>query len=168
MSWRIRFDLGSGNYRNSHPAEATAPYPTAIPYDPAGSERRRPRALFAREVLALDQAADSVLHVLVGRDLSTGGIRVEPHPGLAVGDLLRLAIYDASAKEPFIVRARIERDDAGAGLGLQFVDIEPEALAQLEAAIDSLPAVEALRPAEADPQGVLVAQILDPGESGRS
>ncbi len=115
----------------------------------AQSERRRPRAVFSQEVVALDDRADSVLHVLVGRDLSAGGIRVDPHPMLAVGDQLRLAIYDASAKEPFVVQASVERDDDGAGLGLRFLGVEPEVLAQIEAVVDSLPAVEALRPAEA-------------------
>ncbi len=148
-------------------SQAGEPWGSPGPGSASQSERRRPRAVFSQEVVALDDRADSVLHVLVGRDLSAGGIRIEPHPVLAVGDQLRLAIYDASAKEPFIVQARVERDDDGAGLGLRFIGVEPEVSAQIEAVVDSLPAVEALRPAEGEPQGVVMAEILESDESER-
>ena len=38
---------------------------------------------------------------------------------------------------------------------------------QIEAVVDSLPAVEALRPAEGEPQGVVMAEILESDEGGR-
>ncbi len=46
----------------------------------------------------------------MGRDLSMGGMRIEPHPGLEMGKTLRLAIYGAPREEPFIVRARVVRN----------------------------------------------------------
>ena len=61
--------------------------------------------------MAVDERAERVIHVFVGRDLSTGGLRVEAHPALAIGDALRLAIYSASDSDPLIVDAQEVRDD---------------------------------------------------------
>ena len=120
------------------------------------------RGAFRREVTALDERAERVLHVLVGRDLSAGGLRVEQHPALAVGSELRLAIYGDSARDPLVVKAQVVRDYGDRGLGVRFEGVDPARAQELEAIVTSAPAVESVRAGDGDPEsaGVLVAEIL--------
>ena len=61
------------------------------PEQPQQEERRRNRrGAYPQTVPAFGNRA---LRVLVGRDLSVGGMRIERLPGLEVGDRLHLAIY---------------------------------------------------------------------------
>jgi hypothetical protein len=121
--------------------------------------RSHPRGAFQQEVVSLEADAERVMHVLVGRDLSVGGIRVEPHPILAVGDRLRLAIYDATRPAPIIVEAVAIRDDSEHGLAMRFVDVEPAMAQHIEHIVGTLPAVEALR--GADSEAVFITDILE-------
>ena len=103
-----------------------------------------------------------MLHVLSGRDLSVGGMRIESHPDVEVGDRLRLAIYDACSREALIVNAEVAHDDGGRGLGLHFVDSDAGLAERVEAIVAKLPSVEALDTDEGEPHGVVMAQILTP------
>ena len=77
--------------------------------DAAGQERRSsPRASYERRVPAFGERA---MRVLMARDLSMGGMRVEHESGLQIGDRLHLAIYGAADEEPFLVWASVDRDD---------------------------------------------------------
>jgi hypothetical protein len=138
-----------------------------IERDPDAVSRRdrrsHPRGAFPQEVVSLEAEAERVMHVLVGRDLSAGGIRVEPHPVLAVGDRLRLAIYDASRPAPVIVEAVAIRDDAEQGLAMRFMDVEPAMAEHIERIVGTLPAVEALR--GADSEAVFITDILEKRDS---
>ena len=81
--------------------------------DAEGEERRRAaRHIYAgRRVVALgDQAA----RVLIGRDLSVGGMRVDRAPNLEPGQGLQLAIHVSAGETPLVVRAEIVRDDGDA------------------------------------------------------
>ena len=106
--------------RQPRPAAAAAPAPIvpAVPTLPAAAagaedERRRDRrAIYTKEVIRLDNEAHNVL---MGRDISLGGMRVEPHTDLAPGGSVQLAIYGDAREEPLIV-ADAERR---AGLALQ-------------------------------------------------
>ncbi|MEE9607132.1 MAG: PilZ domain-containing protein [Myxococcota bacterium] len=151
----------------AEPDAAAEEPPRAVPAESApdaalDDARRHPRKPFAREVVALDEHAESVLHVLAGRDLSVGGMRVEPHPAVEVGDRLRLAIYDACSREALIVNAEVAHDDGGRGLGLHFVDSDAGLAERVEAIVAKLPSVEALDTDEGEPHGVVMAQILTP------
>ena len=79
--------------------------------------RRNRRGSYEKKVPAFGTRA---LRVLVARDLSQGGMRVERFSGLEVGDRLHLAIYGAADHEPFLVwatvHARRRRERHGAGL----------------------------------------------------
>ena len=99
--------------------------------------------------------------MLMGRDLSVGGMRTEPHTGLEVGTKLQLAIYGAAREEPFIVRAMVVRNDGDEGVGLRFEYIPGDVAARLESLVASLPSVESLHGTEADGLGSVVSQILE-------
>ena len=84
---------------------------------PAGGKKERrvqPRATYELTVPAFGKRA---LRVLVGRDLSVGGMRIERLPALEVGDRLHLAIYGAPDEAPFLVWGTVVRDDGDVGHG---------------------------------------------------
>ena len=146
-------------------AESPDPAPErgdeSTPIAAAGSidnRRKNPRAAFERRVTSLGEEASLVL---MGRDLSVGGMRTEPHTGLEVGTKLQLAIYGAAREEPFIVRAMVVRNDGDEGVGLRFEYIPGDAAARLESLVASLPSVESLHGTEADGLGSVVSQILE-------
>jgi hypothetical protein len=120
--------------------------------------RKNPRASYDRDVRSLDEEANLVL---MGRDLSVGGMRIEPHPGLEIGAKLRLAIYGEPREEPFVVRARVVRDDGDDGMGLRFEQISTGIGARLESLVANLPSVESLHGGETDALGSVVSRILE-------
>lgn len=128
----------------------------------SGANRREmPRGSFPGRVLAHphdDPGAHH--HVLIGRDLSAGGMRVEPCEGVAVGDEFELAIYGPGEPHPFLVRARVERDDGDAGIALQFADVAPEVAKGLEKLVACLPDIESLEEGERGGLGAVISEIL--------
>lgn len=115
------------------------------------------RGTYPRRVPAF---SDRATRVLVARDLSTGGLRVERDSGLALGDRLHLAIYGSADEEPFMVWATAARDDGEAGLLLRFDAVDPAIAARLEQVVANLPAVESLDDDEAHAMGTVVTEIL--------
>ena len=135
-------------------AKRTPPKPK-----PVGRERRRSRrGSYEKKVPAFGTRA---LRVLVARDLSQGGMRVERFSGLEVGDRLHLAIYGAADHEPFLVWATVDRDDGANGLALVFDEVHPQLAAQLEKVVADLPSVESLHDDEARAMGTVVTEILE-------
>jgi PilZ domain-containing protein len=127
--------------------------------DPSGAERRRsPRGAFARRVPAF---GDRAMRVLVARDLSVGGMRVEQLSGLGVGDRLHLAIYGSAADEPTLVWATVARDDGHEGIGLVFDDVTAAAAERIEKLLVDLPAIESLHDDEARAMGTVMTEILE-------
>jgi hypothetical protein len=137
------------------PAAAQAKLPLAAPS--ADAERRKhERVVFEKEVIGLSEEAATVL---VGRDLSIGGMRVEDNPQLEVGMRLRLAVFGAPREEPILVRAEVTRADDGSH-ALRFVDVGAESAARLEKLVAHLPSVEPLDQEEADGLGAVVSRIV--------
>lgn len=128
----------------------------AAPNPNAANRREHPRATFASEVTRLDDEADSVL---LGRDLSVGGMRIEYHPNLQVGDVLELALYVSPREEPIVVKGRVLQD-AGDGLGLAFEGIDPKIGERLERLVARLPSVESLQGGESAGMGSVVSRVL--------
>ena len=124
----------------------------------ASEPRRHRRAQFRRSVMAIDEARP---RVLVGRDLSTGGMRVDPDPVLAPGQRLRLAVYGGAREEPFLVRARVIRSDAKDGTALQFEGLDAATARRVEGLVALLPSVESLRDGEAGSVGTVVSEVLE-------
>jgi hypothetical protein len=114
---------------------AEPPEPSASPED----RRAAPRHPYSVKVPAFGTRA---LRVLVGRDLSVGGMRIESNPDLEVGDRLHLAIYGDASEEPFLVWGTILRGDRRGGTAVAFDPVHPTIAKQLEALVASLPAVE--------------------------
>jgi len=149
-------------------AAATPPpgaEPAATPARGAGASSRErgvrgDRRRFARRVIAL---GDEFSRVLIGRDLSVGGMRVDPNPDLAPGDWLQIALHVHAGELPLVVRAEVCRDDGEQGLALQFRELSGEARSYLREMVGSLPVIEAPsaeRP-EGDAVGVVVSEILE-------
>jgi hypothetical protein len=104
----------------------------------------------------VDQAA----RVLLGRDISISGMRVDRDALLVLGQDVRLAIHVTSLDAPLVVTARVHRDEGGRGMLLRFHALSPEETRHLTALVDSLPAVEP--GAEADGAGLVVSELLEP------
>ena len=122
------------------------------------SDRRgRRRAAYSHTVPAFGKRA---LRVLVGRDLSIGGMRIEPLPGLELGDRLHLAIYGEAGESPFLVWASVVRDDGPSGMALAFDPLEEAIGERLERLVSNLPSVESLHDTEAQAMGTVMSEIL--------
>ena len=125
----------------------------------AGERRRKRRGRYANRVVAA--AADGSLHrVLIGRDLSPGGMRVDAQKDLAVGASLRIAIYDTARETPMVVMAKVARDDGKQGLALIFENLAPGVAEELEQLVAALPPVECLQDGETGALGTVVSEIL--------
>src|SRR5690606_26864180 len=86
----------------------------AAPAAPADERRGSPRRTYGgRRIVALDEEA---ARVLVGQDLSPGGMRVAPNPALRVGQPLRIALYGSPGETPLVLSAEVARDDGERGL----------------------------------------------------
>jgi len=136
-------------------AEEASRLPLAAPSSDA-ERRKHERHVFRNEVIGLSEEAATVL---VGRDLSVGGMRVEGNGQLELGMRLRLAVFGAPREEPILVRAEVTRADDGSH-GLRFVDVGAEAAARLEKLVAHLPSVEPLDRDEADGLGAVVTRIV--------
>jgi hypothetical protein len=146
------------------PAAPVAPIEQpAAPVEQAQSastddRRASPRHPYAAKVPAFGTRA---LRVLVGRDLSVGGMRIESNPDLEVGDRLHLAIYGNASEEPFLVWGTILRSDGRGGTAVAFDPVHPSIAKQLEALVASLPAVESLKDTEAQAMGTVLTEIIN-------
>ncbi len=136
--------------------------PALLPADavPGESEPRPPRSLkrasYAKKLTAMERGN---AYMVMCRDISERGMRIEPVEGLEVGSRLELAIALSARDEPFLVAASVVRDDGDQGLALHFDWVEPDAQERLQALLAKLPAIEALQD-EARGQGIVPAQRL--------
>jgi len=149
---------GTGEPRDGGPARAAAP---ALPPEAFAGEndrRRGRRVPHRQEVIALEPELSRVRHTLIGIDLSPGGIRVEPHPDLTIGDRVRIAIYDAAANATLVVDAEAVRDQGSRGVVLRFSGVSDETRKQIERIVEATPQIEAGRGAGS---GVVVAEMLE-------
>ena len=120
--------------------------------------RASPRHPYSAKVPAFGTRA---LRVLVGRNLSVGGMQIESNPDLEVGDRLHLAIYGDASEEPFLVWGTILRSDGRGGTAVAFDPVHPTIAKQLEALVASLPAVESLHDDEAAAMGTVLTEIVN-------
>jgi hypothetical protein len=98
---------------------------------PRVERRQDAREKVALQALALD-ASRRASDVLFGTDLSLGGMRIEPHPRLARGAELELALQPPGGREPVLLRADVARDDGERGLVLRFRTLSREARLAIE------------------------------------
>lgn len=114
------------------------------------SERRRgARVRVAQQALALDERTGVARDVLFGSDLSLGGMRIEPHPRIARGAFLRLALQPPGGAPPVLLEAEVARDDGERGLVLRFVAVSPTTRLALERMLDAAADIERTRRTQA-------------------
>lgn len=115
----------------------------SVPQEPEPRPARRlKRASYAKKLTAMEGGN---AYMVMCRDISERGMRIEPAFGLAIGSRLELAIALSARDEPFLVAASVVRDDGDQGLALRFDWVEPEAQERLRALLARLPAIEALQ-----------------------
>lgn len=124
----------------------------------SGDRRKRRRSSYIGGVPTIDHPD---INVLVGRDLSAGGMRVDPNPALSMGDRIRLAIFRDDAAEPVEVWGTVARDDGHHGIAVHFDPLEADATHQIERLVASLPAIESLHDDEATAMGTVFSKIVD-------
>jgi hypothetical protein len=146
--------------------EPTRPAPTPVAPTRAtatrvggpANRRSSPRAAYSQTVPAF---GDRALRVLVGRDLSMGGMRIQPQDEVEVGERLHLAIYGEPGSEPLLVWGEVGRSDGVRGLVIRFDPLDPPAQQRLERLVASLPCVESLHDTEAEAMGTVLSEIVD-------
>jgi hypothetical protein len=110
-------------------------------------------------VVALDAQLERVRHVLFARDLSAGGVRVDPHPELQVGDRFGLVLYNATYSESVVIDAEVLRDDGGRGLALRFVDVPAHTARKIERILQRVGEIERCDD-RGDSERVIVAEVV--------
>ena len=115
--------------------------------------REQPRAIYQREVTA--QTAGSTL-VLLARDLSQQGMRIDSQSGLRVGQMLRLTIFGGPQQRPAVVPARVTHDDGEQGMVLSFEQVAPQVQHCLDEIVTASPAIEVLTASESGTSHMVV------------
>ncbi len=123
---------------------------------PKPCDKREPRGVYESEVgiFGLDNC------VLVGRDLSAHGLRVDKHPAMLVGAEIRLALPVGDDPEPVVVGARVVRDDGERGIALKFEWVDGGDESRLERLVASLQKIEMVEPETQEPQTVVLTQLV--------
>lgn len=133
---------------------ARAPEPMAAV---APAERRESaRHAFGRRVIALQ---DDAPRVLIGRDLSLGGMRIERGVPLAAGQRLKLALHVRAGETPLVVDAEVVRAGA-AGAGLRFELLSETSRGYLAKMLEALP-VLAAPSADAGEERRVLAELVE-------
>jgi hypothetical protein len=128
---------------------------------PAGAERRTSeRRAYDIPVRPVGTGRDCGLDLALGRDLSTTGVRIVGCDGLTPGMTLRLALYGGDGDAPFMLDARVIRDEGPAGTALAFEKLTPETHERLAQLCESLPEIDSLEGEEASAGRVVVSKVL--------
>lgn len=127
------------------------------PSSPQSERRRVRRGAYAQTVPAFGNRA---LRVLVGRDLSVGGMRIERLNGLELGDRLHLALYGEPGEKPLLVWGTVTRDDGNSGVAITFDPVDSTVASRLERLVGTLPTVESLHDSEVEAMGTVMSEIV--------
>jgi hypothetical protein len=138
-----------------HAALVTTP---ELPERETRDRRRGPRHEYPRHVIALGVEA---ARVLIGRDISVGGMRVDPNPCIAVGDDVRIAVHLKVSEDPLVVRARVQRDDGERGLVLRFHELDAASRESLERMVGFLPVLGRSSSQGDEGEVLLVSELID-------
>jgi len=144
----------------SPPASVAPPAtaPTAVgaraEHDEAPSDRRSDsRRAYDNRVVALSEEA---ARVFIGRDISSGGMRVDSHPELGLGARLRLALHAGPRSEPVLVEALVDRDDGDGGVFLRFCSVDDRLQRELDLVIGRL----GFSTSEPDESSAVVSELI--------
>ena len=114
------------------------------------NRRREARRWFGRRVIARGAGRP---RVLLGRDVSPGGMRVENAQGLVKDDALQIALHSHTGEVPLVVTARVLRVDDNGDAALRFVNLGPRQVDALAKLMGELGAGDEVP---------LVSELLDP------
>ena len=128
---------------------------SAQEFDP-DNQRKNRRVDYQQRIEA---ATSNNEMILLGRDLSSGGMRVERFAGAKLGAHLELALYGLADSTPLVLDAEVVRDDGERGIALRFSSLPRGAAAELEKFITCLPAVESLEDGEEFGIGSVLTQV---------
>jgi len=134
--------------------------PTAAPSQGESDSAQRRRGERARFASPISAEGDTGRLVLIGRDLSVGGMRIERLHEHRVADRFRIALHGPGPSERFVVEAEIDRDDGEEGFALVFRDADPRIQRQIEKLVACLPGVESLEDTELGGVGAILSEIL--------
>ncbi len=127
-------------------------------HDPDPADRRKLRRADYQQRIEVGHSDETA--VLMGRDLSSGGMRVERFADATIGAHLDLALYGPSDSEPLHIDAEIIRDDGEQGVALRFCNLSRDEGRKLERFVACLPAVESLEEGEAMGMGSVLTEVL--------
>jgi hypothetical protein len=111
-------------------------------------------------VVVLDEHRERARQVLFAKDLSIGGVRVDPHPDLRVGDRFGLVLYDATYSESVVVDVEVLRDDGAQGLALRFLDVPDRTARKIGRILERVGEIERCE-APDDSHSVIVAEVVE-------
>jgi hypothetical protein len=155
-------DSAAARARSSASPSSSPPRPAADRHQPAeapapesdAAERRgRDRHAYDNRVVAL---VDEAARVFIGRDISTGGMRVDTHPELGIGFRVKLALHAGPRSEPILVDAIVDRDDGEDGVFLRFQNVSES----LEREIDQVMRRLDVTSTDAESGGLIVSELL--------
>ena len=121
------------------------------PAAPDAERRGSPRRWFGRRVIARGAGRP---RVLLGHDLSLGGMRVENAAGLTAGEELQLALHSHAGEVPLVVRARVLRANEVGDAALEFLGLGPAQRLALEKILSEV--------GGAGEGSALVSEVLEP------
>jgi hypothetical protein len=124
--------------------------------------RRQRRGVYRKRVIALFEGG---ARVLLGRDLSLGGMRVESGGDFESGQLISLALHGSSLANPLVLRARVVRRGLARESVLRFVDLDDATRDRLAELVAEQPEIESLGPERAGARRTIVTTLF--GDRGR-
>ncbi|MAI25063.1 MAG: PilZ domain-containing protein [Myxococcota bacterium] len=105
--------------------------------------------------------------VLMARNLSALGMKIEPMPHLDLGQHIELVLHGPGLIEPLRLAAQVARDDGTEGLVLAFQAMSPDQVHRVNRLVDALPLVESLQSDPQRLQGAILAELVDEGPALR-
>ena len=133
-------------------------HPTQTCDEHAPEQRRHPRLPYDRRVIALCAGG---ARVVLGRDLSLGGMRLEGSELPPPGRRLSLTLHGGALHQPLVLRARVVRRDGEDRAGVVFDELEGPARERLMRLLEELPLVESLLEDDAAGPGRVVAEMVE-------
>ncbi|MBM4385578.1 MAG: PilZ domain-containing protein [Deltaproteobacteria bacterium] len=109
-------------------ADLVGRVPEAAQIEEPADRRAAPRHAFERRIIARGKGTPLVL---LGRDLSAGGLCVETRRALAIGDRLQLALH-AGGEVPLVMQAEVVRAIGDERWGLAFREVSSAQQLRLE------------------------------------
>jgi len=110
-----------------------------VPEDGGNERRLDTRVAYPRKIISLGEGP---ARVLIGRDLSIGGMWVEATPWLELGNELRLALHARAGQQPVVVEACVDRGNSTDGFAVLFRNMTDDMLSQLTVMLDVLPDID--------------------------